>query len=539
MKKIRVQLTNSRWIKHPQHEAYWRGTVFSDGVMRHAPEEIAPCVPQSDKDGEAWGKAVSRLNGFFAFVWQGEMQTVAAVDRVRSIPLFYGKKSETIFISDDAEWIRQQVGDDAVDPIAREEFQLTGYVTGKETLYPTVKQLQPGELLVFNETTATPILETHRYYRFLHTEPSVCDEGALRQCLEDSALAAIQRLTDYAGGRQIVVPLSGGYDSRLIATLLCKLGYKKIFTFSYGTRGNKESAYSRQVAKALGLAWHFVEYSNEQWCSAWNTEERRQYQKWASNWASLPHIQDWVAVRAMKNKGSIDKDCVFVPGHSGDFLAGSHIPDEAFKCNVANTTLLVESILQRHYSLRGTGADQQERFNIWKERVMNRVEARKVSLPADFADAFEKWDWQERQSKFICNSVRAYEFFDYDWWLPLWDAAFMEFWQGVPLELRKGRRWYIEYVQHAYASQTDVDVENSLGNASEIGIFGRSIRSIASVFPTDVKAYLNALHHMTFPKRPTTAYAVSHLPNSETKRLLSAGGCVNGLLAEEFLRMLS
>lgn len=540
MKKIRIQLANPQWIRQPQCEPqcehYLRGAVFIDGVMHRTPNDIASSLPQPGADGDAWGGAIARLNGFFAVVWQSRLQVVAAVDRIRSIPLFYGQNSEAILISDDAEWIRQGVGDDAMDAIAHEEFQLAGYVTGKDTLYPNVKQLQPGELLIVDKTAATPAVVTYRYYRFLHTEQNAGDEKVLRQALEHSAMASVRRLIDYADGRQITVPLSGGYDSRLIATLLCQLGYKNIVAFTYGFKGNKESAYSRQVAQALGLAWHFVEYSDKQWRSAWDTDQRRQYQKWASGWTSLPHIQDWVAVRALRNNRTVEKDCIFVPGHSGDFVAGSHIPDEAFQDSPVSIDTLVEKIFQKHYAMSGCKSGPQERRSLWRERVIDRAEVTTVDSHTDFANAFEKWDWQERQAKFIVNAVRVYEFFGYDWWLPLWDAEFMQFWQGVPLNLRQGRRWYLAYVKRAYASQTGTDAENSLNNASEIGILGRSIRSAETILPIALKNYLKALRHAVVPKQATNAYAISHLPASEIKQRLSAGYCVNGLLVEEFLR---
>lgn len=60
---------------------------------------------------------------------QTPASVIAAVDRVRSHPLFYGESREGICLSDDAEWVRQQVGDRAMDPVARDEFRLTGYVT--------------------------------------------------------------------------------------------------------------------------------------------------------------------------------------------------------------------------------------------------------------------------------------------------------------------------------------------------------------------------------------------------------------------------
>lgn len=539
MMKIKIQFTGPCWTKQLQSGIQWRGAIFTDGVMHRTPEEIAKWLPRSGQDARAWSDVISKFNGFFALVWQAEGQVVAVVDRIRSIPLFYGKNSGVIFISDDAEWIRQQVGDEIMDPVAREEFQLACYVTGKETLYPNVKQLQAGELLIIDETKAMPTLVTHRYYRFVHTEPHVYDEGVLRQGLENSAIASVKRLIDYADGRQIVIPLSGGYDSRLIATLLCKLDYKNILTFSYGIKGNKESAYSRQVAEALGLPWYFVEYSNEQWRIAWNTDQCRQYQKWASGLVSLPHLQDWAAVRALQSNEAIEKGCVFVPGHSGDFISGSHIPNEAFLDYLVNIEILINKILQTHYSKSARDSGPQEKFNIWKERVIDRTEVQKICLQTDLASAFEKWDWQERQAKFIVNSVRVYEFFGYDWWLPFWDSDFMEFWQGVPLNFRKGRYWYLEYVKRTYASQIGVDVKNSLDNAEDFGIFEKSIRLTIAMFPACVKDYIKALRYVITPKRIPNMVHVSHLPASEITRLQSEGYGLDGMLADEFLGLLN
>ena len=78
---------------------------------------------------------LQRLNGFYAWVEQSAGQVLAAVDHIRSCPLFYGLANRQFYLSDDAEWIRQQVGDREMDPVAREEFQPVGYVTGADTLF--------------------------------------------------------------------------------------------------------------------------------------------------------------------------------------------------------------------------------------------------------------------------------------------------------------------------------------------------------------------------------------------------------------------
>ncbi len=532
MKTIKMKLAGSDWAS--ASELHIRGTVFASGVMHRTPQDVAGALLQLGGNMQAWSEAISGFNGFFALAWQSGTQLVAAVDRVRSIPLFYGENSAGVFVSDDAEWVRLQIGDHAMDPIARDEFKLTGYVTGKDTLYPNVKQLQAGELLHVDLDSTASAVVVHRYFRYWHVEPDAWDEAVLRQDFDAVVTASVQRLIDYAQGRQIVIPLSGGHDSRLIATLLCKLGYRNILTFTYGARESKEAAYSRQVAQALGLDWHFVEYGNEQWRRAWASDERREYQRWASGWVSLPHIQDWVAVRTLQRNDAIESNCVFAPGHT---CCRRHtgIPDRAGPDFPASMDVLIDSIMQLHY-VRSVGkSGLQADSDTWRERIVERVERNQIRSQVELADAYEKWEWQERQTKFIGNSVRVYEFFGCDWWLPLWDAEFMAFCQEVPLALRTERRWYDDYVKQAYAAQIQIDVHESLSNAENFGLLGKSIRLALSPFPPSVKSFLKMVRHTVLPARNTNSYIASHLSPSELRRLHNEGYRVDGILVNEFL----
>ena len=51
---------------------------------------------------------LEKLNGFFSVVHQHGDRILAAVDIIRSIPLFYTINNNHIFISDDARWILEQ-----------------------------------------------------------------------------------------------------------------------------------------------------------------------------------------------------------------------------------------------------------------------------------------------------------------------------------------------------------------------------------------------------------------------------------------------
>jgi len=70
----------------------------------------------------------------------------------------------------------------------------------------------------------------------------------------------------------------------------------------------------------------------------------------------------------------------------------------------------------------------------------NKLTAEKFVNLTDF------WDVSNRQAKFIINSVRAYEFFNYQWRIPLCDIELVSFWLKIPLKHRLENKLYNEYL---------------------------------------------------------------------------------------------
>ncbi|QIB52618.1 asparagine synthetase B family protein [Pseudomonas sp. OIL-1] len=486
------------------------------------------------KTPEQVGQALQAQNGFYALVWQQQNRTYAAVDHIRSIPLFYALKDQTFFLSDEAEWVREQVGNTKMDPLARDEFQLAGYVTGQDTLFPDVKQLQAGELLLVDEKNGLPELATERYYRFLHTEPESYNEADLYQQLDKAALASIDNLIRYANGRQIVIPLSGGYDSRLIAVLLKEANYDNILTFTYGAKGNKEAAYSKIVADNLGLEWRFVEYTEALWQAAWQTDERKRYQLEGSNWTSLAHLQDWLAVKIMKEQGIVENNAVFAPGHSGDMVAGSHIPNFIHADLSAEYTKddLVEHLFNKHYCLT-QHENAQSSVSMFKEKIEKSIVLQATYTAQQFANECEKHNWKNRQSKFIFNSARVYEFFDYDWWIPLWDKEFVRFFEDLPLSLRN-HEWYTEYVQNKYLAYSKNIAEANVSNASDAG-FAKRVSQLNIIKKLGIRPLL-AKGYKLIVKPKSLLLLESAYNKKDVEELERKGYCSNGRVAYFFLK---
>lgn len=391
-------------------------------------------------DHESLKALLLGLNGNFVFVMETRWCIFCIVDPIRSIPLFYSSNDEGFILSDDPNYLRERLN----PPFNEEngdEFQVTGYVTGSETLFEGVSQIQAGEYLIYDKKEES--LTTHVYHRFWHENYFTDSEKDLLDRLDETFVQVFQRLIASARGSQIVVPLSGGLDSRIIVAMLKRLGFEDVICFSYGKKGNKEAEISRQVAEALGYRYYFVEYTNHKWHNFACTDEMKAYYSYASNFVSVPHIQDILAVNELKYEGKIPENAVFVPGHAGDMLSGGHIPPDYGRPGAYNLERFLEDNIKKHYSLWKW--DEAKLGSLFRDRIRQSVGDISVHDDESCANAIELFDFKERQAKFIVNSVRVYEFYGFKWSLPLWDRELMNYFLKVPFEYRIKQLLYIKY----------------------------------------------------------------------------------------------
>jgi asparagine synthase (glutamine-hydrolysing) len=437
-------LRSHLWAQHASTRA--RGLAFdASGKMLSANDLAVLFDGLSDRN--AWLESARALNGAFAVVKVDGTEVHACVDRVRSLPLFFGKGRDGLIVADNAEVVDADLPNRTLNTISSSEFRLTGYVTGILTLIDGLYQIRAGHC--FFHSSGEELSQGQQcYYEFRHHTFFPQDDEMLIQMLVEIHRGVFQRLLRSVGDRQVVIPLSGGYDSRLIGVMLRDLGCRNVLCYSYGVDGNWEAKISRELAAYLGFRWTMVPYSGQQWRSWEATLDFRRYFREAGNLAAIPHVQDWPAVYELQRRGELSNDAVFVPGHSGDFLAGSHIPPWYVGHPQITRDEILQSILTAHYSLWDWPPGGGDRL---RDAFVQRID--KICGPItdgtaeEAADQFECWDCHERQAKFIVNSVRVYESLGYEWRLPLFDAELMDFWSSVPLSGRVGRRLYFEFAR--------------------------------------------------------------------------------------------
>lgn len=445
---------------YPRNEKKWvsgsktfvRGNGFIDGEL-HETEDLFNVFDNIGTQ-EKFKNVVRDCNGFFAVVRIQEDDILIASDRIRSIPIFYGKQSGRVVAGTDSEKVRKEIGVGHFEATREAEYIVTGYVIGNETLDREVCQTQAGEIVTLS--TGSEITTTRsQYYRY-RTEKELLDsEEKLLEKLDDVLVSSFKRLIQYANGRPIVVSMSGGYDSRLVITMLKRLDYEPLIAVTYAY-SEDERDYCRSISEELNLEWLFVKQTHDEWREWYGSDERKKVDQSAGIIDTVPTIGPAIAIKKLSEKGHVPDDAIFVTGDSAS-TTGEHLPPELIQKTDVDTEFLVDLILSAHYQYWEWDSELDKKF---RERIRKRLDLDSVTSQREVADAYEIWDWKERQAKLILRTY-LFDFWNYDFWYPLWDQEFMDFWSTVPLEYRFERSLYEEYVQQLYADESGLSTQEA------------------------------------------------------------------------------
>ena len=386
------------------------------------------------------GNLLLEFHGNFALVKEFSDSIVVAVDIVRSIPLFYAEYKGVLYVCDSVDYLKNKFNLTSFSKEKEYEFLASGFVIADGTLFNEIKQIQAGEMVIFNKNG----ISVKDYYLFNYNDFSKKTDIQLMDELDNVHNEIAKRLVKSLNGRTAIIPLSGGYDSRLVAEMLKKEGYENVITFSYGRINDWEVSVSREIAKALGFRWEYIEYSRKKWWEWFNDDERKKYMNYACNYSSIAHFQDWGAVFELKKQKRIPNNSIFIPGHTGDFIEGGHIANLFLTKNTFDSATLLDYIIKLRYDNLCIIGDVKIKI---AESVQNKYSIDKNYSNVKASEISEKIDWRERQAKFIVNSCRVYDYFGYEWRLPLWDIDLLKFWSKVPFEKRAGRKLYYDYVK--------------------------------------------------------------------------------------------
>lgn len=450
---MRIIINNNKGFKWTNFKDIWfKGYIINDSQNTCTDSEIKDLY-NSTKNESDFRTKIQKLNGAFSVIAQNSNYIYACVDHIRSFPLFYYFENKRFLISDDIDSLKNEVESVTIDKQSINEFKATGYVTGSDTIYEEIKKLEPYQYLVYNKKEH--ILTLQYYGELRHENFFKNDESELLYKLDKCYMHTFAQTFKTLNNKTVVVPLSGGCDSRCIVILLKRLGYKNVICYSYGKEKNKESEISKKIAEELGYRWEFIEYSKELWNKWYSSNQMKEYFNYAYNGSSVPIFQDWPAVMELKYREIVPEDSVFIPGYSGDMIAGSHIPDIVIKTHEVNCSDIIKHILINNYCLYDINKFDSKTIQYFVDRVneSERINAKQFYNNEATADIIERWDYKNRQANFINNALRVYEFWGYEWRTPFWNKEVIKFWQRISCDKRINRNLYFKYdnyLKHTY-----------------------------------------------------------------------------------------
>jgi asparagine synthase (glutamine-hydrolysing) len=365
------------------------------------------------------------ISGCFLLIIKKEHTIVLVSDIIRSYPIFYGFHQNRIFITDTLEEFQNDRGHLTIDYDKLEEFIASGTVYGNRTVYKHVYGLQAAEIVIIRDNDIC----SKRYFEYKPTEnpvqTSTMDE--LIHGLDKVLLSVFSRMINQGPNvHRWVIPLSGGHDSRIIVNYMYRLGVKNVVCFSYGSPNNEQSNISKQVSDALGYEWHFVEYTEQKWYDLFEKGIFDKCIRYAFNGVSNPHLQDLLAVFELKSHGIIIDTDIIIPGHT-PIIASERNDTEL---DIKSREKAIECVYSDYF------VKNKRKFDKKIIKSIEDIYSEADQMPENF-QAFIFW--QERQSKFLANSVRSYELLGLKSQMPFWDRELVDFWLKLPTSAHKNR----------------------------------------------------------------------------------------------------
>ncbi len=266
--KVTIEEDNL-WTKFSKNNitVFYKGYFYSNTIT-----EIVENISTLSSSGLE--EVIKKIDGHFALVIVRKDITIALVDKIRSTPLFFIKLEDIFYIDCDPKRLisnNKFVND--INEVAALEISMSGYTIGNKTIFDNLNSLRAGEFVVFNENS----FEVHQYFKYyFNVKDNQLDYLSM---LTEITIKIFKKMLSSIGGRQIVIPLSAGNDSRLVASIIKELGYDNVICYSYGLSGNFEAETAKLISERLNYKWVFIPLDHRKEKLFYKSNEYKNYLK--------------------------------------------------------------------------------------------------------------------------------------------------------------------------------------------------------------------------------------------------------------------
>lgn len=434
----------------------------------------------------------SHLNGAYHYCYQTQDTIYFGIDHFGGNALFYSIDPQSKLLQIYTNPIQHPTSQ-----YWQDESLLTmlfaGYTLSNHTIWSHIKECAPGVIYSWNMLTG--IVTTDEFYRFF-PEPNNPDNSSQRDELFHS-------LFPKETGLSYQLALSGGLDSRMLLCLLLK-SHSSVQAFSYGSSENTDLQYARDLCEHFHT--RFKDLSVHPLHQQYRIDDYaiKKLISTDSFGRSIPQELDWGASQYFTDSGA-----TIVLGHSGDWLAGSHLSAALLSLRQRKDLIIYLQLKHLHLCPISNKTLLFQLYDLIADSLENYPST--LSLPS----IAEAWNLEHRQHKYIVNACHQYLYSGNQVYLPFFDRDLMEYYRCLQTNDRLYQQsWKLEAKEllfvGQYAAMTSIPSTRSLvysAPKTSIKLMLRSIvrrNDIAKKYFRNRQIYSNHLQNIATLFNQTT-----------------------------------
>jgi asparagine synthase (glutamine-hydrolysing) len=442
LKKVKIDFNNHNSWKtfiKPEFKLFFSGYLLDCSIIDL--ESRIDLVLKNENPIDELKLLIASLRGHFAIIVNTKNFTFAAVDQVCSIPIFYMQSNQILHLSNEASLLKNEINaeDLTINEDALLEIKMSGCTISEKTLVNGLFRLDAGNCVFFQKNSELRVLNYYKYWNDYNQAFDIADD------FDKVIKSVFSKYISYLDGRQVIVPLSAGYDSRLIVSMLYEFNYKNVICFTFGKKNSFEFQAAQKITSKLNYDW-FPIYQTKKLIREYNkSEHAEKYYSFCETFSNPPSMLDAFAFQKLIDKAPIEKNAVVINGNTGDFISGGHIPQNiGFEgLNKGSNSLgLDKHFLNKHFSLW----ESYRTINNDKKMITNLNKVVDKYLDSNIPEymIYETLEVLHRQSKLILSMQRVYEFNNLSWAIPFWDKEYLKYWSNQKISRKLNSTYYME-----------------------------------------------------------------------------------------------
>ncbi|MFW5795185.1 MAG: hypothetical protein ACOCV1_06840 [Bacillota bacterium] len=419
---------------------YFKGYALIDEKLYFGDEFIPIIKKYIEKD--VLISSIPKMNGVFNIIVNKNDELIVATDRLSPFHLFYKKDNRGLSISDNWHQLddKKELNTDAVV-----EYIAFGYVLGTKTLINNINEFESHHIYKFRIEFGNILEKKINYWQYA-VNPGKKDN--LEYEFYRLWKKQIRIYTDYIKNnkKRTFIPITGGLDSRIIAYEFDNENIA-IKSMTYGNNpSNLQIQTALKIIKRLNsVSDHQLLFMNSAFINS--VRNNVDFHKFDITCGHLEKILSHN--RIYKNSLGY----FHIPGHSGDFIAGSHLKQKMKYWKTK--TEIIDYIIKRKSTPFGYQLLSQNKKQL--DKVTENLEEL-INIENGYKNGFLEWNFTNRQRRFITRScIPEYRNKTPQVLLPFFDYELIDFFIKVPFDLLFYEKLYINsFLKYFFEDNKDL-----------------------------------------------------------------------------------